>query len=238
MNKRRMLLLAFVVFVATTASGCGYNTMQSKQQTVRSKWSDIETQLQRRGDLIQNLVSAAQSAGVQEQEVFGQIADARARLAGATSQQPQGEGGDRTPEQRQSIIEASGGYNSALSRLLVLQESYPQLRSSENFLNLQSQIEGTENRIAVARRDYNEAARDYNTTRGSFPNVLFASLYGFREEPYFQADEGSRQVPRFDPNSMRRNQGGASNSGGAPSNPAGANTNAPNTSAPSTNAAP
>lgn len=231
MNKRKMLLLASIVFVAMTASGCGYNTLQSKNQNVRAKWSEIENQLQRRGDLIQNLVSAAQSAGVQEQEVFGQIADARARLAGATSPQPQGEAGDRTPEQRQAIIEASGGYNSAISRLLVLQENYPVLRSSENFLNLQAQIEGTENRIAVARRDYNEAARDYNTTRGSFPTVLFANLYGFREEPYFQADEGSRQVPRFDPNQMRRNQGGA-NTGGAPN----ANTNAPVTNAPSANA--
>ena len=104
MNKRRILLLALVVFTAMTATGCGYNTLQSKHQNVRAKWSEIENQLQRRGDLIQNLVSAAQSAGVQEQEVFGQIADARARLAGATSPQPQGEGGDRTPEQPQAII--------------------------------------------------------------------------------------------------------------------------------------
>jgi LemA protein len=228
MNKRRMLLLAFVVFTAMTATGCGYNTMQSKQQNVRAKWSEVENQLQRRSDLIPNLVSAAQSAGVQEQEVFGQIAQARSRLLDARGQQPQGEAGDRSPEQRQAIMEANSGLSSALGRLLVLQEQYPVLRSNENFLNLQTQIEGTENRIAVARRDYTQAAQDYNTTRGSFPNVIFANLYGFREEPYFQAEEGARQVPRFDPNSLRRNQGGA-NTGGAQSNPAGANTNAPST---------
>lgn len=232
MNRRKMLLLAFVVFVATTASGCGYNTMQSKQQTVRARWSEVENHLQRRSDLIPNLVAAARSAGVQEQEVFGQIADARARLAGATTQQPQGEGGDRTPEQRQSIIEANSGVSSALSRLLVLQEAYPDLRSNENFRTLQVQIEGTENRLTMARRDYIEAVRDYNTTRGSFPTVLFASLYGFREEPTFSAEEGARQVPRFDPNTMRRNQGGT-NTGSAPTT---GSTPSANTSTPSANA--
>ncbi|HEX8456928.1 MAG TPA: LemA family protein [Pyrinomonadaceae bacterium] len=207
MNKRRFLLSAFVVFVAMTASGCGYNTLQSKQQNVRAKWAGVENQLQRRADLIPNIIAAAQSAGVQEQEVFGQIAEARSRLLSATSAQPQGEGGDKSPEQKQAIIEANNSFGGTIGRLLSLQENYPVLQSNQNFLKLQDELTGTENRLATARNDYTTAAQDYNTTRGSFPTVLAAKLYGFKEEPYFKADESARQAPRFDPNSMRRNQG-------------------------------
>jgi LemA protein len=206
MNKRRMLLLSLVIFVSVTASGCGYNTLQTKQQNVKAKWSNVENQLQRRADLIPNLVSAAQSAGVQEQEVFGQIAQARSQLLNATNQQPQGENGDKSPEQKQAVIDAANTFGGTIGRLLSLQENYPQLRSSENFLRLQDEIAGTENRLSVSRNDYNEAAQDYNTTRGNFPMVLFAKLYGFKEEPYFKAEAGAQQVPRFDPNTLRRNQ--------------------------------
>ena len=207
MNKRRFLLLAFVVFVSMTASGCGYNTLQSKQQNVRAKWAGVENQLQRRADLIPNLVSAAQSAGVQEQEVFGQIAEARSRLLDATRAQPQGEGGDKSPEQKEAIIAANNSFGGTIGRLLSLQEAYPQLQSNQNFLKLQDELTGTENRLATSRNDYTTAAQDYNTSRGQFPMVIAAKLYGFKEEPYFKADEGSRQVPRFDPNTMRRDQG-------------------------------
>ncbi len=207
MNKRRFLLLAFVVFVSMTASGCGYNTLQSKQQNVRAKWAGVENQLQRRADLIPNLVAAAQSAGVQEQEVFGQIAEARSRLLNATSAQPQGEGGDKSPEQKQAIIEANNSFGGTIGRLLSLQENYPVLQSNQNFLKLQDELTGTENRLATSRNDYTAAAQDYNTTRGSFPTVISAKLYGFKEEPYFKAEEGARQAPRFDPNTLRRDQG-------------------------------
>jgi len=207
MNKRRFLLLAFVAFVSMTASGCGYNTLQSKQQNVRAKWAGVESQLQRRADLIPNLVAAAQSAGVQEQEVFGQIANARARLLDATGAQPQGEGGDKSPEQKEAIIAANNSFGGTIGRLLSLQEAYPQLQSNQNFLKLQDELTGTENRLATSRNDYTGAAQDYNTTRGSFPTVISAKLYGFKEEPYFKAEEGARQAPRFDPNTMRRNQG-------------------------------
>lgn len=216
MNKRRILLLAIAIFASVAASGCGYNTLQSKQQNVRAKWADVENQLQRRADLIPNLVSAAQSAGVQEQEVFGQIADARSRLLNATSAQPAGEAGDKTPEQKQAVIDANNSFGGTIGRLLSLQENYPVLRSSENFLKLQDELTGTENRIAVSRGDYNTAVQDYNTTRGSFPTVIAAKIYGFKEEPYFKAEEGARQAPRFDPNTLRRNQ----NSGNAPAAPA------------------
>ena len=206
MNKRRMLLLALAVFAAMTASGCGYNTLQSKQQNVRAKWSAVESQLQRRADLIPNAFEAAKAAGVQEQEVFGQIAEARSRLLNATSAQPQGESGDKTPEQKQAIIEANNSFGGTIGRLLSLQESYPQLRSNENFLRFQDELTGTENRIATSRGDYNTAVQDYNTTRGSFPTVIAAKIYGFKPEPYFQAEEGARQAPKINSESLRRNQ--------------------------------
>ena len=211
MNTRRVLLLTLVAFAALTTSGCGYNTLVSKQQNVRRSWADVESRLQRRADLVPNLVAAAQSAGIQEQEVFGQIAAARSRLINATSAAPAGEGGDRTPEQRQAVIEAANSFGGTVGRLLSLQENYPQLRSNELFMKVQDELAGTENRINVAREDYNAAVQDYNTTRGSFPTVLSARLYGFKEEPYFKAEEGARQVPRIDPNAMRRDQGGQTN---------------------------
>ncbi len=210
MKTRRVLLLTLVAFVAFASSGCGYNTLTGKQQNVRRAWADVESRLQRRADLVPNLVGAAQSAGIQEQEVFGQIADARSRLINATGAQGQGEGGDKTPEQRQAVIDAANSFGGTVGRLLSLQEAYPQLRSNELFMKVQDELSGTENRINVAREDYNAAVSDYNTTRNSFPTVIGAKMYGFKEEPYFKAEEGARQAPRIDPNVMRRN-GGATN---------------------------
>ena len=206
MHKMRTLQLALVVFVSLTASGCGYNTLQTKQQNVRAKWSNVESQLQRRSDLIGNLVETAKLAGVQEQEVFGQIAEARSRLLNATNAQPQGEGGDKSPEQKQAVIDANNSFGGTIGRLLSLQESYPQLRSQENFLKAQDEIAGTENRIGTSRGDYNTAAQDYNTSRGNFPMVIAAKVYGFKEEPYFKADPGATQAPKINADSLRRNQ--------------------------------
>ncbi|HEV3470389.1 MAG TPA: LemA family protein [Pyrinomonadaceae bacterium] len=200
------MLLSVVALAALAGSGCGYNTLVTKQQNVRRSWADVESRLQRRADLVPNLVAAAQSAGIQEQEVFGQIAEARSRLLNATNAQPQGEGGDKTPEQRQAVIEAANSFGGTLGRLLSLQEAYPQLQSNELWRNVQTELAGTENRINVAREDYNRAIQDYNTSRGQFPMVIAAKLYGFKEEPYFKAEEGAREAPRIDPNAMRRNQ--------------------------------
>jgi LemA protein len=205
-----VLLLALVAFVAFGSSGCGYNTLVSKQQNVRRSWADVESQLQRRADLVPNLVAAAQSAGIQEQEVFGQIAEARSRLLNAKDAAPQGEGGDKTPEQKQAVIDAANSFGGTVGRLLSLQENYPVLRSNELFMKVQDELSGTENRVNVARTDYNAAVQDYNTSRSSFPQVIAAKLYGFKEEPYFKAEEGARQAPRIDPNAMRRD-GGSSN---------------------------
>ncbi len=205
MNQRPTLLFALVV-LAITASGCGYNTLTTKQQNVKGKWANVETQLQRRADLLQNLIETAKLAGVQEQEVFGTIANARSQLLNATKQAPQGEGGDKTPEQKQAVIDAANSFGGTIGRLLVLQEQYPVLRSNENFLKAQDEVAGTENRIATARKDYNDGVQDYNTTRARFPTVITSKLFGFKEEPYFKAEEGATSVPRIDANSLRRDQ--------------------------------
>jgi LemA protein len=206
MKTRRLALLFAVIVIAFSASGCGYNTLTTKRENVKAKWSGVETQLQRRGDLINNLVEAAKMAGIQEQEVFGTIARARSQLLNATGQAPQGEAGDRTPEQKQQVIDASNQLGATLGRLLVLQEAYPQLRSNENFMKLQDELAGTENRIAVARNDYNAGVQDYDTTRARFPMVITAKMFGFAEEPYFKAEEGAKQVPQINSNSLRPTQ--------------------------------
>ena len=205
MNTRRLTILVGLMLLALSGSGCGYNTLTTKQQDVKAKWANVETQLQRRGDLLNNLVESAKLAGVQEQEVFGQIAAARSRLLNATGQAPQGEAGDKSPEQKQAVIDAANSFGGTVGRLLVLNEAYPQLQSNQNFLALQNEVAGTENRVAVARTDYNTSVQDYNTTRSRFPTVISAKLFGFKEEPYFKADEASKQVPTINANSLRRN---------------------------------
>jgi LemA protein len=197
------MILAGLVLIALAASGCGYNTLTTKHENVKGRWAGVETQLQRRGDLINNLVEAAKLAGIQEQEVFGKIAEARSKLLNAQTQAPQGEGGDKSPEQKQAVIDAANTFGGTIGRLLVLQENYPVLKSNESFLKLQDEVAGTENRIATARNDYNGAVQDYNTTRARFPTVIGAKLYGFKEEPYFKAEEGARAVPQINANSLR-----------------------------------
>ncbi|MFZ0060759.1 MAG: LemA family protein [Pyrinomonadaceae bacterium] len=204
MTYKKVLLLTLVVFVSLSASGCGYNTLTTKQQNVKGKWANVETQLQRRADLINNLVESAKLAGVQEQEVFGKIAEARSRLLNAQQQAPQGEAGDKSPEQKQAVIDAANSFGGTIGRLLVLQENYPQLQSNQNFLKLQDEVAGTENRIATARKDYNDGVQDYNTTRARFPTVISAKLFGFKEEPYFKAEEGASQPPTINANSLRQ----------------------------------
>ena len=204
---KRGILLTIAAFAMFGLSGCSYNELTAKQQNVKGKWANVESSMQRRADLIPNLVKAAQMAGVQEQEVFGQIADARSRLLNAQQATPTGEGGEKTAEQKQAVIEANNSFGGTIGRLLSLQEQYPQHRSNEAFMNVQTELAGTENRINVARTDYNAAVQDYNTTRNSFPAVLTAGLLGFKEEPTFKAEPGAEKAPDIgDPNSMRREQ--------------------------------
>lgn len=199
---KKFLLLTMVLFAAFGFSGCNYNSLTAGQQNVKAKWANVESNLQSRNDLIPNLVAAAQSAGINEQAVFGQIAEARSKLLNAQQAAP---AENKTPEQREAVIQAANSFGGTIGRLLSLQEAYPQLRSNENFLKLQDSIEGTERRINVARQDYNTAAQNYNTERNQFPGVLTASIFGFKEEPYFQAAEGAQEAPKIDPNVMRPN---------------------------------
>ena len=213
---KRGFLLAIALFAAFGLSGCSYNELTAKQQNVKAKWANVESNLQRRADLIPNLIETARTAGVQEQEVFGQISEANSRLINAQKQPAAGEGGDRTPEQRQQIIDAANSFGGTIGRLLSLQQSWPQLRSTEAFMKVQDELAGTENRLNTSRQDFTAAVQDYNTTRNSFPAVLTAGLFGFKEEPQFQAAPGSQEVPRVpSADSIRRDQntGGPSSSG-------------------------
>jgi LemA protein len=159
------------------------NEMVRKREAINSAWSQVDVVLQRRADLIPNLVETVKGYAGQEVKVFGDIAAARAAMIGA-----------KTPSDK---IAANGALDSALGRLMVVVENYPQLRSNENFMRLQDELAGTENRIAVERKRYNDALQDYNTYIGLFPNNIVASLAGFtRNDAYFKADEGSRQAPR------------------------------------------
>jgi LemA protein len=199
---KKLILLSMVLFAAIGSSGCNYNDLTAKQQNVRKSWADIETQLQRRADLIPNLIKAAQTSAVQEQEVFGQIADARSRLINAQQAAP---AEAKTPEQRQAVIDAANSFGGTVGRLLSLQESYPDLKSNQLFLNAQTELVGTENRIATRREDYNKVVTDYNTGIKQFPGVLTSSLFGFKEEPFFRAAPGAENAPDVgDPNSIRR----------------------------------
>jgi LemA protein len=159
------------------------NQMAVKREAVNAAWSQVDVVLQRRADLIPNLVATVKGFAVHEEQVFSEIAQARSALIGA-----------RTPADK---IAANGALDSALSRLLVITENYPQLKSNENFLRLQDELAGTENRIAVERRRYNEVVQEYNTFISLFPNSLVASMSGFtRNDAYFKADEGSRSAPK------------------------------------------
>lgn len=204
---KRVILLTIALIAVSTLSGCSYNDLTAKLQNVKGKWSDVESSMQRRADLIPNLVKTAQMAGVQEQEVFGQISEARSRLLNAQQAAPTGQNGDKSDEQKQAILEANNSFGGTIGRLLSLQEQYPVLRSTDAFMKVQDELSGTENRINIARQDYGKAVVDYNTTRNSFPAVLTAGLLGFKEEKFFEADPAAKNAPDVgDPNSLRRNQ--------------------------------
>lgn len=182
--KKGWIIAIAVVVVLVIIGGfliSNYNSLVSAQEGLNSQLANIDTQLQRRNDLIPNLVSTVQGYTDHENEVLTQIADARSKLAGAST----------TAEKSAADTELT----SALSRLLVVVENYPELKADTQFTALSDELAGTENRIAVARQDYNDAARTYNTMIKRFPKVLFANLFGFDEAVYFEAQEGAETAP-------------------------------------------
>lgn len=187
-----VLLLAVLVLGGAAISG--YNKLTTKRNIVEQQWSQVENNLQRRADLIPNLVNTVKGYAKLEEGVLTQIAQAQAVLKSGTA----------TPEEK---MEASNKTTGALRRggllggglpYLTLVQAYPQLKSDREFLRLMDELAGTENRLAVARKDYNEAVTDYNNTRQSFPTVIIANLMGFQNKPYFKADEGAKTVPKVD----------------------------------------
>lgn len=173
-----VLLLLMVGFSSVGT----YNRLVSLNEDIDGKWSQVENNLQRRADLIPNLVETVKGYAAQEQEIFTAIADARSRLIGAT-------GVDETAR-------ANSELSGALSRLLVISEAYPTLKSDQNFIALQDELAGTENRIAVARKDYNDAVQSYNTMIKRFPTNIISGLFRYDKREYFQADEASKEVPK------------------------------------------
>ena len=190
----RASALAAILAVAPVAAGCGYNTIPTKEERAQAAWADVQSQYQRRADLIPNLVATVQGAAVQERTTLTDVINARAR---ATSVNVTADNLDN-PQAFQQYQQAQGQLSGALSRLLVTVEAYPQLQANQNFLALQSQLEGTENRITIARRDYNEAVRDYNTTLRTFPSVIWAKTIQSGSKPMqlFTAAADAQSAPQ------------------------------------------
>jgi len=184
MNRRTFWQHALLVLALFSLTGCSYNSFTTQQEAIKGSWSEVENQLQRRNDLIPNLVSTVKGFAAQEKEILDRIAASREKLAGA-----------RSPSE---TIDAANEQSSALARLLVVVENYPQLKSNENFMRLMDELSGTENRIAVARGRYNEKVQAYNALRRRFPSNITAKIFSFDEWKYFEAPASARDVPKVD----------------------------------------
>lgn len=185
-----LLVIAALVLILFSR-GCGeYNKIVTLREQVNRDWANVENQYQRRADLIPNLVETVKGYAAHEQETYTQVTEARSKATQVTI-----DPANMTAEDMQRFQAAQGEVTSALSRLLAVVENYPDLKANQNFLELQAQLEGTENRIAVERRNFNATATTYNTAIKKFPIVLFAKIFGFSERPYFEAAAGSDQAP-------------------------------------------
>jgi LemA protein len=181
-STRRTALSLVVALAAISLTGCSYNQFVGQDEAIKAQWAQVENQLQRRNDLIPNLVETVKGYATHEESVYKDIADARSRLLGAKS-----------PEE---TIQAANQQTAALGRLLAVVESYPQLRANEQFNRLMDELSGTENRIAVERMRYNERVQEYNTGRRRFPANVTAKIFGFKEHPFFEAPAEAKQVPK------------------------------------------
>src|SRR5437588_1810747 len=180
MTRRRMLAAA-LAFLAPWFGGCSYNKFVSQEEAIKAQWAQVENQLQRRNDLIPNLVETVKGYATHEESVYKDIADSRAKLLAA-----------KTPEE---TIQAANQQSAALARLLVIVENYPNLKANEQFNRLMDELAGTENRIAVERMRYNQKVQDYNTARRQFPANLTAKMFRFKEYPFLQAPPDAKQAP-------------------------------------------
>ena len=180
----RLVAVVALAGAVVASSGCSYNKFVGQEEGIKTAWSQVENQLQRRNDLIPNLVEATKGFAQQERDVFQSIADSRAKLAGATN-----------PAEKMA---AANEQSTALSRLLVVVENYPTLKSDATFARLMDELAGTENRIAVERMRYNEAVQAYNTQRRSFPSNITAGIFGFKEYELFKAPESAKAAPKVD----------------------------------------
>lgn len=190
LKKHKTLVIIAVLAIIALWGITGYNGLVGMDEGVQTKWADVETQYQRRADLIPNLVNTVKGYAAHESETLQTVVEARAKATSVNIDPT-----NMTAEQMANFQKAQDGVSSALGRLLVTVEKYPELKANENFRELQAQLEGTENRISVARRDFNESARKYNTTLRSFPKNILASMFGFEKKSYFEAHEGSDQAP-------------------------------------------
>jgi LemA protein len=192
--KKSTLVIVIIIAVVVIFGGCGvskYNKIVNLDESVKTSWGTVQSQYQRRTDLIPNLVATVKGAANFEKETLTQVIEARAKATSITVR-PE----DLTPEKIQQFQAAQGQLSAALGRLLAVSESYPTLQANQNFRDLQAQIEGTENRIAVARKDFNDQARVYNSAIRTFPNNIIAGFGGFQQRPYFEAQPGAENAPK------------------------------------------
>lgn len=192
MKKIIFNIIAFS-FAAISLSSCGYNSMVEKQEAVSEKWSQVQNVYQRRADLIPNLVATVKGYAKHESQTLENVIAARARATQVTLDPDK-----LTPENIQKFQQAQDGLSTALGKLMMITENYPDLKANQNFLELQAQLEGTENRIAVERRNFNEAVKDYNTYIRKFPNNLTAGMFGFEKKAYFEAQAGADKAPKIE----------------------------------------
>lgn len=192
----KWVVIAVIILVILMLISWGtriYNSLVTLEEKVSAQWAQVENVYQRRADLIPNLVATVKGYAEHEQETFTRVTEARAKASSITVDPK-----NLTPEALQQFEQAQGELSSALSRLLVTVERYPELKANQNFLELQAQLEGTENRITVERQKFNDTAREYNTSVRSFPRNLFATLFSFERKPYFESKPGADEAPKVE----------------------------------------
>ena len=201
MKTGKILFSISIIFILSTIYGCGYNTIVGLDEKANQAWAQVENQYQRRMDLIPNLVKTVEGVANFEKSVMTDVTNARSRV-GQMQLKPEDL---NDPEKFAQYQNAQDQLGSAISRLLVVSENYPQLKANENFLQLQSQLEGTENRISVERKKFNEAVQEYNTNIRTFHKLITAKIFGFKEKEYFKGREGSENAPdvKFDFNNNK-----------------------------------